>query len=241
MIDTAMVLAAGEGRRLRPLTDRVPKPLVDVGGQPLIGLTLRWLERQGFRRVVVNTHHLAPVIEDWLAAHARDYAMTIAVSHEDTLLGTGGGIHHAAALWQSDLAWVVNGDVVCDVDLRAAERCLRDEDAALLVLRNDPAAAAMGPVYAELDGGCGEVVGLLDSGDRRVQPRMFTGVHLIRRSLAERLPEPSCVVRQGYLPLVGRGELRAWLHDGYWNEIGTPARLATIRADAEAGRLPWAP
>ena len=241
MIDTAMVLAAGEGRRLRPLTDRIPKPLVEVGGRPLIALTLRWLERQGFRRVVVNTHHLAPVIEAWLDAHARDYAMTIAVSHEDALLGTGGGIHHAAALWQSELAWVVNGDVVCDVDLRAAERCLRDDDAALMVLRNDPEAAAMGPVYADLDGDCGEVVGLLDSGDCRAAPRMFTGVHLVRRSLAERLPEPSCIVRQGYLPLVGRSGLRAWLHGGYWNEIGTPARLSTIRTDAEAGRLPWAP
>lgn len=236
-----MVLAAGEGRRLRPLTDRVPKPLVEVGGRPLIALTLRWLERQGFSRVVVNTHHLASAIEAWLNDHSRDYAMTIAVSHEDTLLGTGGGIHHAAALWQSDLAWVINGDVICDVDLRAAERCLGAADAALMVLRNDPEAAAMGPVYADLTGGCGEVVGLLDSGDRPAPPRMFTGIHLVRRSLAECLPEPSCIVRQGYLPLLGQGQLRAALHDGYWNEIGTPSRLAKIRADAAAGRLPWAP
>lgn len=234
-----MVLAAGEGRRLRPLTDSVPKPLVEVGGVPLIARTLYWLERQGFARVVVNTHHLAAMLEAWLDRHGADYGMTIVVSREADLLGTGGGIHRAAPLWQSDLAWIVNGDVVCDVDLRSAERCLRDGDEALMVLRDDPDAVALGPVYAETDGRCGDVVGLLDSGRRQATPRMFTGIHLLRRSVAERLPEPSCIVRQGYLPLVEQGRLRAVRHDGYWNEIGTPERLATVRSDANAGRLPW--
>lgn len=237
-ITTAMVLAAGEGRRLRPLTDRVPKPLVEVGGLPLLARTLRWLERQAFRRVVVNTHHLAGEIERWLDAHNRDFAMTIAVSHEDELLGTGGGIHRASALWEAEAAWIVNGDVVCDVDLRAAERCWGPDVDGLLVLRDDPEASVLGAVHID-EAACPVVRGLLDVGEQTGPARMFTGIHLLRRSLAATLPEPSCVVRQGYLPRIAAGRLRGHVHHGYWNEIGTPERLAAIRDDAAAGRLPW--
>lgn len=243
-----MVLAAGEGRRLRPWTADTPKPLLSVGGRPLLAHTLHWLERQGFGRIVLNTHHLAGRIETWLDAHRADYAADIVVSHEERLLGTGGGIRRAQTLWQADAAWIINGDVVCDLNFAAFETCLGADDLALMVLREDPRAASLGAVYWQLsgDGGghpsgpaCGRVVGLLDRGEPLGPPRMFTGIHLLRAEAARRLAEPSCVVRQGYLRWLEEQRVAAVLHPGYWNEIGTPERLAEVRGDWDAGALDW--
>lgn len=232
-IRTAMVLAAGEGRRLRPLTDVVPKPLVPVGGEPLLRRTLRWLAAQGFERIVVNLFQHAQVARDALTAW--DIDADLRISQEPVLLGTGGGIHHALPHWLGDAAWIVNGDVVCDADLRALEATLPPNAGAAMLLRADTAAARLGPVYLR----DGRVVGLLNHGETSGEPVMFTGIHLLTRRLAAQLPEPGCVVRDGYIHWLASGDVYAMLHHGYWNEIGTPARLAAVEADWAAGRLGW--
>ena len=90
-----MILAAGLGTRLQPLTNSRPKALVEIGGQTLLELTLKRLRGAGIHDVIINTHHFADMIDDYLRAH-HNFGMNVAISREEILLDTGGGLKHAA-------------------------------------------------------------------------------------------------------------------------------------------------
>lgn len=120
-IHSAMLLAAGLGSRLRPLTDDVPKPLINVGGQPVILRALDAMKRAGIRRVVINTHYLGTMVESVVKAHAS--GLTIHFSREETLLDTGGGIKKALPFLGEKPFLVVNSDAVWD---DAGQPLLRD-------------------------------------------------------------------------------------------------------------------
>src|SRR5256885_1556950 len=117
----AMVLCAGFGTRLRPLTDRVPKPLVPVCGVPLLKYNLALLKNAGVREIVVNVHHLAAEMEKGAIQIAREVGLELAVSRETGhILGTGGGVRRAAGLLGRGTFLLLNGDMLFDVDLEAA-------------------------------------------------------------------------------------------------------------------------
>lgn len=240
-VRTAMILAAGEGRRLRPLTREVPKPLIEVGGRPLLDWLLRWLAGQGMAEVVLNVHHLADQVTAFVEAARPRFDLALRISREAELLGTGGGIRKAADGWSDPHAWIVNGDVVTDLDLARVTAAAPDDADGVLILRSDPRAVEAGPIWvrpAEAPG-IHRVTGMLDRGESTGEPLLFTGIHLLRRERARSLPEAGCVVRDGYLEWLGAGRLYAWIHDGYWDEIGTPERLERVRSDALAGRIAW--
>lgn len=227
-----MILAAGEGRRMRPLTNQTPKPLLPLGGEPLLGRSIRWLDRFGFKRIVVNAHHHGDQIEAFVAK--TKCRAELVISRESELLGTGGGIRHAAAYWLGDGAWIINGDVVCDVDFNKMSIPQAD---AIMVLRPDARARELGPIF--LDSTATRVVGMLAHGHTQSTPLMFTGIHYISRQLAESLPEPSCVIRQGYVHWLQLRHVAAHIHSGYWNEIGTPDAYAAVADDYKSGKLHW--
>lgn len=130
----ALVFAAGLGTRLRPLTDSLPKALVPVGGRPLLDIVLRRLTKAGADDIVVNVHHFAYQIKDFLASH--DYGVRVQISDEtDQLLDTGGGLRRAAALFASDEAPILihNVDILSNADLPAFYREATVCDALLLV------------------------------------------------------------------------------------------------------------
>ncbi len=232
---TVMVLAAGEGRRMRPLTDTIPKPLLPVGEQSHLTRLVRWLDRCGFDQIVVNVHHLADQVIAALQQIEASVGAGIAVSRETSLLGTGGGIRQASELWSGSGAWVFNGDVVADVEFDPPA----DTNGAHMILRPSPDARTLGPVFIGNDGLSGPVVGLLDHGLTAGTARMFTGIHYISKRLAATLPETGCVVRDGYLRWIEDDVVTAALHQGYWNEIGTPTRYRQVQDDFAAGRLAW--
>src|SRR5919108_2695 len=133
----ALILAAGYGTRLRPLTERIPKPLLPVAGQPILVWNLLLLKRHGITDVVINLHHLGEQIVQAIGNGSR-FGMRVAYSHEPTLLGTGGGIQQAAPLLKDGPFLVVNGDTLsaCDLtELIAAHRA--GKASATLVLRED--------------------------------------------------------------------------------------------------------
>lgn len=137
----AMILAAGRGERMRPLTDTLPKPLLEAGGRPLIAHLIGRLARAGFTDLVVNVSHLAGAIERALGDGSR-YGVRIAYSHEEQALETGGGIAYALPLLGSAPFAVVNSDVYCDFDLaRLAGAAVALDSGALsahLVLVDNP-------------------------------------------------------------------------------------------------------
>src|SRR5574339_386662 len=145
----AMILAAGLGTRLRPLTNTMPKPLLPVAGTPLIVWNLLLLKRHGFREVIINLHHLGPMIEQALGNGSK-YGLRIWYSQEPVILGTGGGIKQAEPYFSGEPVLILNGDTLVEIDLD--ELCAFHHEqraAATLVLRPDPEAARWGLVEVE--------------------------------------------------------------------------------------------
>ena len=178
----AMLLAAGLGTRLRPLTDTMPKALVPVAGQPLLYHVLLRLKAAGFERVVVNVHHFGEQIIDYLAAN-NSFGIDVRVSDErGLLLDTGGGIRKAAPLFETDSpVFIHNVDILSDLDiaaLYAAYEQAGDIEAALVVSqRHSPRQLQFEPTTHRLVGWQNT-----QTGEQRGQlglPLAFAGIHLI--------------------------------------------------------------
>lgn len=220
-----MVLCAGLGTRLRPLTDELPKPLVPIAGVPLVIRTLQQLRAAGVQRVVVNLHHLGARIQEALGGGER---LGLAVEYrveEPEILGTGGGVRNALAFFGDEPFLLVNGDVVIDADFAALFAAhVGSGAAATILVREVPDATRWGAI--EVDEG-GWVRRMLSEGPEQAGLRatMFTGVHVIDPvRVGPLLPREGCIVRSAYRALVPRGEVHAVLHDGRFFDVGTPGR-----------------
>ncbi|MBN2371160.1 MAG: NDP-sugar synthase [Vicinamibacteria bacterium] len=218
----AMVLAAGLGRRMRPLSSIVPKPVMPVLNRPLIHWTLEQLARHGVRDVVVNLHHL-PDVAARIIGRGRRFGLRIVYSREDVILGTGGGLKMARGFFGDEAFLVVNGDVVFDIDLRSLMRRHRDSGAlATLALRPNPDPRLYSAVVVGEDGFVRAIAG------RPIRARgvaaLFTGIHVLDAALLDRLPAgPSDSVRDLYLPLLAEGEpLFGARMRGRWYDFGSP-------------------
>lgn len=229
----AMILAAGLGTRLRPITDVTPKPLVKVAGRALIDYCFDLLRAAHIRRVVVNRHHLGDQISAYLDQMT---GFGISVSDETAaLLETGGGVQKALPLLGPDPFFVMNSDVIVRDPSNSALRRMhsRWNDAemdALLLLH--PVATAVG--YA----GAGDFH--LDENGRlrrraagEAAPYLFTGVQLLRPSLFDRVPAGAFSLNVIYDRALAGGRLYGLVHDGAWLHVGTPdaVREATRRID----------
>jgi mannose-1-phosphate guanylyltransferase len=220
-----MVLAAGLGTRLKPLTDARAKPLVPVGDRPALAHVLDRLRGAGATPIVVNAHHRAGDVRAFVEAQPAG----VAVSEERDLLGTAGGLSHARALLGEGDVLVWNADILADVDVRGLveAHAAGDATATLLV---QPLAAGTGSVGLDESGRIvrlrRERFGMEASGGE------FLGVHVLGAALRARLPAQGGLVEDVFVPAMARGEtLRARLHLGAWHDVGTlAAYLAANRA-----------
>lgn len=211
----AMILAAGRGERMRPLTDHTPKPLLRAGGLTLIEYHLHGLVAAGFREIVINHAHLGAQIEAFLG-DGRRYGATISYSAEGTALETGGGIFRALPLLGDAPFVVVNGDVWSDYPLARLQRA--PAGLAHLVLVDNPAHHPRGDFHLQGE----QVVG---EGEPRLT---FSGIGLYRRELFA-----GC--RDGAFPLapllrkaMAAGQVSGEHFTGHWTDVGTPQRLAEL-------------
>ncbi|MDD9815654.1 MAG: nucleotidyltransferase family protein [Gammaproteobacteria bacterium] len=217
----AMILAAGRGERMRPLSDRTPKPLLMAGGKRLIEHQLLALARAGVKGVVVNCAHLGGQIEEALGGGAR-YGLRIRYSHEaGGALGTGGGVARALPLLRGGFFLVVNGDVWCDFAL--GELRIGDGLDACIVLVKNPPHNPRGDFA--LDNGA---VRLLDAGEG--EGLTFSGIGLYARRLFTDAPGEKFSLGEVLRRAVAGGRVGGVLHRGRWMDVGTPARLAALGA-----------
>jgi mannose-1-phosphate guanylyltransferase len=213
---TAMVLSAGHGTRLRPLTDHLPKPLVPVGDRSVLEHVVSHLRAyDAATRVVVNAHHLAAPLG---ALCAREH---IEVSVEQALLGTAGGVRHAAPLLGAGATLVWNGDILSDIDVGAllSAHVELDARATLAVVAR---AAGEGNVGFDARG---RVTRLRSetTGPGEERGGDFTGVHVLGERLRETLPPSGCLVGDVYLPLLREGgALCVHVVDARFSDVGTP-------------------
>lgn len=234
-----MILAAGLGTRLRPLTNTIPKPLLPVGGTPLIVWNLLLLRHHGIRDVIINLHHLGHLIEKELG-DGSTLDMRISYSHEPTILGTGGGLKQAERLFGGESFLVLNGDTLCDLDVGALCRFHGQENPlATMVVRDDPDVHRWGALELDVEERIVRINGRGRGDDGPVIKRMFAGVHIIHPRLLRTLPagRESSII-DAYVREIEQGEpVFGYTLRGYWSDIGTPQRYAEAQADVQRGLL----
>ena len=216
-----MILAAGYGKRLRPLTDHTPKPLVEIGGKPMILHHLEKLSAAGFTETVINLGHLGTKIPEALG-DGRAWGMRIAYSDEGPApLETGGGLAKALPLLGDDTFLVVNGDVWCDLDFAKIPKELPAKDDAMLYLVPKPEWRERGDFSLTAEGRVVEDENpqLLYAGLALYHPRILDGAKVEKFSIVPRLKAAIKGDRVGGV-----------LHSGNWDDVGTPERLEAIRA-----------
>ena len=240
-----MILCAGLGTRLRPLTNAVPKPAVPVCGVPLVRYALALLAGAGIRRAVVNVHHLPDAMARAAEEAAAAVGVQLAVSREPVIAGTGGALREARPLLGgADEIVVVNGDVLFDLDLPAALDAHRQSGAlATMVLLPMPAGARYASVEVDGGGAVRRIAGAFGPGGDALRPWHFSGVHVLSAALLDHVPATPFEVdvnRHVYPPLMAGGRVRGHVVAGYWNDLGTPARYLAANLDVLAGRVPLA-
>jgi len=230
--DTAMVMAAGLGKRMRPLTATRPKPLVEVAGKPLIGHVFDRLRSAGVKRAVVNVHYLADPLEAYL--HNRVKGIEVFVSDERAqLLETGGGLVHARELIGDRPFLVVNSDnlwldgPVDAIRMLAARWDDARMDALLLVV---PLARAhchggQGDFHLDKDG---KITGRRKPG--RPAPFVYTGVQILSPRVIQDWPEGPFSTMLFWERAIDAGRAYGLVHQGLWFDVGTPGAIAKTEA-----------
>lgn len=219
MIKKGMILAAGLGTRLRPLTNTTPKPLVEVCGKPVIEYNIHLLKSSGVKDVIVNLHHLPEKIRAYLG-DGKKFGVNIQYSYEQEILGTAGGIKNAEKFFAGESFVTVNTDLVSNVDLKLIyEKHLAGSSDITMVLRKIAERERYTPLKAEDDK-------LVDIGSGEF---MYTGIQVINPIVLAKLPPagvPSELVGDLYRPMLKNGEtIGAYIFDGFWTEIGTIEQL----------------
>lgn len=235
-IKTAMVLSAGMGTRLRPLTDNMPKPLINVGGKPVIIRILTMLHEAGIERVVINTHYLAHMIETSVKA-ATPVGMKVYFSYEEKLLETGGGIKKALPLLGDEPFLVVNSDAVwLDDQKPLLEPLMSAFDAE----KHDVLLAVVPTTETKDFQPLGDfkfdkkTKKLSRKGPRETWDVVYAGVHVTKPGVVMREPTDTFSLNVPWEDIREAGRMHGWFYAGKWREIGSHQGLERARALVEA-------
>ncbi len=212
-----MILAAGRGQRLRPLTDHIPKPLLQIAGDTLLGRHLRALSSADIPDVVINTAWLGWMIRRYVGDGAR-FGVRAAISDEgDTALETGGGIYRALPQLGSEPFLLVNADIWTDLDPGSVPAPGPDDLASLILVPN-PAHNPDGDFGLEGDR-------VVEGGERLT----YSGIAMLRPELFRDCTQDRFPLAPLLRGAIRDGRARGWRHDGAWFDIGSPERLALAR------------
>ena len=246
----AMILAAGLGTRLRPLTNDRPKALVEIAGHTLLEITLLRLASFGIREVIVNVHHFADMVVDYLKKND-NFGMHVKISREDVLLDTGGGLKKAAWFFERsgqahEPFLLHNVDVISTINLGRMVQFHRDNQAltTLAVQQRNTSRHLLFDEHGDL---CGRQTGK-DAAEivrpsKQSTPLAFAGIHLISPEFLDMISEQGVFsIITTYLRLAAEGQriLAFRADEYYWRDLGKPANVAQVTADIERGVLtPW--
>lgn len=215
----AIILAAGRGARLAPLTKTTPKPLLPINGQPLIVRQLQQLRAANITNVVINLYHLGDLIERALG-NGEKFGMQIGYSREQSLLETGGGIKNALPLLEDDEFIVCNGDIYSDFDFSTLPKALAPSDSAHLVLTPTPKTRARG----DFEYNQGRV-------SKRGDGFVYCGISIFSQRIFANSPEGSFSLRDLMFEAIDQDQLSAQVHNGEWTDIGTLSDYANANGE----------
>jgi NDP-sugar pyrophosphorylase family protein len=245
----AMILAAGLGTRLRPLTNDRPKALVEVAGRTLLELALVRLRAFGVRDVIVNVYHFADMIQDYLKRE-QNFGMNVALSVEPTLLDTGGGLKKAAHFFlegssaREEPFLLHNVDVISTIDLERMERFHIDCNA-LATLAVQQRESSRQLLFDQNSGLCGRRVSQHSQAEvaraaKQTRPLAFCGIHVISPRFLERMTEEGAFsIIDSYLRVAAQGEKVLAFHadEFYWRDLGKPESIARADEDLREARI----
>ncbi len=239
----AFVMAAGYGTRLGALGEEIPKPLLPLGGVPLIGFALEKLAALGVKEAAVNLHHGAEKIRSALGDYA--HGVHIHYFHEPEILGTAGGIRNAEAFLceKNEPFFVINADALCGADLKAALDHHREGDfLATLILRRSPEAEEYGVLEFDEAGRLRKFLGASAPGipQGELSQAMFTGLSIMSPEMLSHIPAGVAwdISTQVYPRLMESGaRIGAVLSDSYWMDVGTPSRYLQANMDVVSGEF----
>ena len=242
-----MILAAGLGTRLRPLTDDRPKALVEINGRPLLEITLSRLRNVGVCEVIINVHHFADMIVEYLKTNG-NFGMSIEISREEVLLDTGGGLKKAAYFFadssRPEEPFIVhNVDVLSTIDLRRMVQ-FHNENQALATLAVQNRKTSRYLLFDERHQLCGRrfaddkepelIRSSLVQSAQQLQALAFSGIHVISPRLLAMMTEAGAFsIITTYLRLAAQGEkiLAFRADEYYWRDLGKPENLAQAAQD----------
>lgn len=225
----AMILAAGKGERLRPLTLATPKPLVPVSGKPLIIWHIERLARAGIKDIVINHAWLGQQLEDTLGC-GKTWGTTITYSSETTSPGTGGGIKQALPLLGKEPFIVISADITTDYPFnRLKNKSLPGGKLGHLVLVNNPDHHIQGDYC--LDNA------LIQQKSIRSQSLTFGSIALLNPDLFNSYSSPSFSIAEPFDQAIQQGQFTGELYTGYHCNVDTPERLRRVESDRKAGRI----
>ncbi len=224
-ITQAMVLAAGKGVRMRPITATMPKPMIHLAGKTLIDRAIDNLHAAGVKRIVVNTHYLAQMLQNHLGKK-RD--AEIVISHEKRLLDTGGGVANALDQFGDEPFFVMNSDAVWidgpQPTLRRMSRAWSADRMDALLLMVPMARVPLG-MHGRGDYFLGPRMLLRRRKSSQVAPYLFGGVQVMHRALFEGAPEGPFSLNLLYDRAEASARLCGIVHDGQWLHVGSPGEL----------------
>jgi mannose-1-phosphate guanylyltransferase len=222
----ALILAAGEGTRLLPLTRTKPKPLFPILNRPLLQFTLDYLNRFSVRRVILNTHHLSGQIEKFVHIEKETRPFEIQTRFEPSILGTGGGIGNTRDFWSSYPFVVINGDILTDIDLHRAVGFHQSHKGPVTLILHDYPEFNQISVDAR-----GRICDFRQETGRRLA---FTGIHLLEKEIFDYLPPPGALeIIPVYQRMIQEGiPVWAYISEGhYWRDMGTPRSYLKVHEE----------
>jgi NDP-sugar pyrophosphorylase family protein len=222
----ALILAAGEGSRLLPLTRTKPKPLFPILNRALLQFTFNYLNRFSIQRVILNTHHLSAPIEKFVQIEKENRPFEIQTRFEPTILGTGGGIGNTRDFWSSYPFVVINGDILTDIDLHQAVGFHQSHKGPVTLILHD---------YPEFNQISVDARGRIrDFRQESGCELAFTGIHLLEKKIFDFLPSAgSYDIISIYQRMIQEGiPVRAYISKNhYWRDIGTPRTYLKVHEE----------
>jgi len=229
----AMILAAGFGTRLRPLTDHTPKPLLEVGGRPMIAYPLLLLRSAGITETLINLHHLGEQVRSTLG-DGRGYGVRITYSEENPILDTGGAIKKAEGVLGGDTFVILNADTIVDLDLGAMLAFHRERGGiGTMLLRRDPEVSRYGAIEVDATDRIRRFLGFPSQVDQPLEPLMYGGVWILEPRVFDYMePGIFSITKQTAPALLRAGEpLYGYRYSGYWRVLDTPDGLDAGRRE----------
>ncbi len=231
-----MILAAGMGTRLHPLTEICPKPLVPLMLQPMLGHLLAQLRQYHVDEVVINLHHHADQLRQWVGDGRQWGFQQIHLSYESEILGTAGAIKKAEGVLGDGSFCVINADVLADIDLAAVWQWHHQHQAVVtMVVRPDPDAHRFGPVVVDGDNRVCHINGQPETkSDLTGEVLMFTGIQVVSPQIFAEIPPGQCLstAAETYPKLIANGAaVYGYRHNGYWMDVGVPTRYRQAHWD----------